>query len=88
MLKLENAKKEHQEKLTESKLQEAKKIKALEQEIAELKANATKMEEAQARFSKLAFDPVGTVKAVAENFSTNDFDEEDVELFNALTNMK
>ena len=88
VLKLENAQKEHQEKLTESKLQEAKKIKVLEDRIKELESNAQKMEEAQARFSKLAFDPVGTVKAVAENFSTNDFDEEDMELFNALTNMK
>lgn len=88
VLKLENAQKQHQAKLTESKLQETKKIRALEAKIRELEANNAKMEEAQARFSKLSFDPVGTMKAVAENFSTGDFDQEDIELYNALTGNK
>lgn len=88
VLKLENAQKQHQARLTESKLQETKKIRALEAKIRELEANNAKMEEAQARFSKLSFDPVGTMKAVAENFSTGDFDQEDIELYNALTGNK
>ena len=85
VLKLENAQKEHQAKLTESKLQETKKIRALEARIKELEENKSKMEETQNRFSKLAFDPVGTVRAVAENFINNDLDQEDIDLFNALT---
>lgn len=88
VLKLENAQKQHQAKLTESKLQETKKIRALEARVRELEANNAKMEEAQARFSKLSFDPVGTMKAVAENFNTGDFDQEDIELYNALTGNK
>ena len=88
VLKLENAQKQHQAKLTESKLQETKKIRALEAKVRELEANNAKMEEAQARFSKLSFDPVGTMKAVAENFNTGDFDQEDIELYNALTGNK
>lgn len=88
VLELENAQKEHQTKLTENKLQETKKIRSLEARIKELESNAKKMEEAQSRFSKLAFDPVGTVKAVAENFVNSDIDEDDIDLFNALTNRK
>ena len=88
VLKLENAQKQHQAKLTESKLQETKKIRALEAKVRELEANNAKMEEAQARFSKLSFDPVGTIKVVAENFNTDDFDQEDIELYNALTGNK
>lgn len=88
VLKLENAQRQNQTKLTESKLQETKKIRALEAKVRELEANNAKMEEAQARFSKLSFDPVGTMKAVAENFSTGDFDQEDIELYNALTGNK
>ena len=75
-----------QTKLQESKLQENKKIKELEQKVRELERTNNKMVEAQDRFSKLSFNPVGTVKAIAENFQQgNDFDEEDMELFNALT---
>lgn len=85
VLKLENAQKTHQAKLTESKLIEAKRIKALEARIKELENNNSKMEEAQERFSKLAFDPIGTVKAVTENFAQGEYSQEDVDLFNALT---
>lgn len=77
---------EHNKKLTESKLVESNKIKALEKRIADLESEKVKMEEAQDRFSKLSFNPIGTVKAVAENFNQGDFSPEDVELFNALTN--
>ena len=75
-----------QTKLQESKLQESKKIKELEMQIRDLQRKNNKMVEAQDRFSKLSFNPVGTVKAIAENFQQdNDFDAEDIELFNALT---
>ena len=43
------------------------------------------MEEAQDRFSKLAFNPIGTVTAVAENFGNGDYSAEEIDLFNALT---
>lgn len=84
VLKLESAQKANQAKLTESKLQETKKIRALENKVKELENANAKMEEARERFSKLAFDPVGTVKAVAENFNTGDYSQEDVDLYNAL----
>ena len=75
-----------QSKLQESKLQESKKIKELEMQIRDLQRKNNKMVEAQDRFSKLSFNPVGTVKAIAENFQQDsDFDAEDIELFNALT---
>ena len=84
VLKLESAQKANQAKLTESKLQETKKIRALENKVKELENANAKMEEARERFSKLAFDPVGTVKAVAENFNTGDYNQEDIDLYNAL----
>lgn len=77
---------ENNKKLTESKLQESNKIKALENRINALEQEKQKMEEAQDRFSKLSFNPIGTVKAIAENFNQGDFSQEDIELFNALTN--
>ena len=43
------------------------------------------MEEAQDRFSKLSFNPIGTFKAVAENFKQGDYDQDEIDLFNALT---
>lgn len=85
MLQLENDHKAQQNKLTEGKMLESKKVAKLEAELSELKAKNKKMEEAQDRFSKLAFNPVGTFQAVAENFDNADFDQEDIELFNALT---
>lgn len=88
VLKLENAQKANQAKLTESKLQETKKIRALENKVRELENANAKMEEARERFSKLAFDPVGTVKAVAENFNTSDYSQDDIDLYNALIGNK
>lgn len=85
---LEESNKQYGKKLTEGKLQESRKIKELQSKIEELESNNQKMEEAQARFSKLSFDPVGTVKAVAENFSTGDYDQDDMDLFRALTGNK
>lgn len=86
--KLQEASKQHQAKLTESKLQETKKIRALEEQVKSLKESNAKMIEAQDRFSKMSFDPLGTMKAVAENFSTGEYDQEDIDLFNALTGNK
>lgn len=86
--KLQEASKLHQAKLTESKLQETKKIRDLEAKIKTLTENNQKMVETQDRFSKMAFDPLGTVKAVAENFNTGDYDQDDIDLFNMLTNKK
>ena len=83
---LRESEKKSQVKLQENKLTESKKIKELEEQIKMLQRQNNKMVEAQDRFSKLSFNPVGTVKAIAENFQQNsDFDEEDIELFNALT---
>lgn len=72
-------------KLTESKLIESNKIKALEAEIKALKENKAEYEEAEDRFSKLAFNPIGTVKALTENFGNRDeLTEDEKNLFNAL----
>lgn len=72
-------------KLTESKLIESNKIKELEAEIKTLKENNAKYEEAEDRFSKLAFNPMGTVKVITENFGNKeDITDEDRALFNAL----
>ena len=72
-------------KLTESKLLESNKIKELEAKIKVLEENKAKMEEAEDRFSKLAFNPMGTVKVIKENFSNrDDITDEDKALFNAL----
>ena len=84
--KLQESNKLSQNKLQESKILENKKITELQKQIQDLQSKNTKMEEAQDRFSKLAFNPIGTVKAVAENFNNGEYDAEDLELFNALTN--
>ena len=55
-------------------------------EHIELTESKVKMEEAESRFSKLAFNPIGTVKAVAENFGTGDYSQDEIDLFKALTN--
>ena len=72
-------------KLTESKLLESNKIKELEAQVKALQENKAKMEEAEDRFSKLAFNPMGTVKVMTENFQNkDDLSKEDIALFNAL----
>lgn len=73
-------------KLQESKILENKKITELENKVRQLEAEKSKMVEAQDRFSKLSFNPIGTVKAVAENFRQGEYDQDDIDLFNALTN--
>lgn len=73
-------------KIQESKILESKKVLSLENKIRELETQNTKLQEAQDRFSKLSFNPVGTMKAVAENFDTGDYDQDDIDLYNALTN--
>ena len=87
-IKLQEGLKLNQTKLTESKLQETKKIRELEAQVKSLTEANQKMTETQDRFSKMAFDPLGTVKAVAENFGTGDYDEDDIALFNMLTGNK
>lgn len=72
-------------KLTESKTAQSNRIAELEAQVKSLTENKTKMEEAQDRFSKLAFNPIGTVTAVAENFGNGDYSAEEIDLFNALT---
>lgn len=83
--KLEENNKNSQSKLQESKILESKKILALENKVRQLETEKAKMEEAQDRFSKLAFNPIGTVKAVAENFNKGEYTQDDIDLFNALT---
>ena len=83
--KLQESNKVSQNKLQESKILENKKITELQKQIQDLQLKNTKMEEAQDRFSKLSFNPIGTVKAVAENFKQGDYDQDEIDLFNALT---
>ena len=83
---LEADKQNNAKKLTESKQAEARKVLELEKQIKELTESKAKMEEAESRFSKLAFNPIGTVKAVAENFGTGDYSQDEIDLFKALTN--
>lgn len=72
-------------KLTESKLLESNRIKELEAQVKALQENKAKMEEAEDRFSKLAFNPMGTVKVMTENFQNKeDLSKDDIALFNAL----
>lgn len=82
---LESKNIESKNKLEESKLQEGKEIARLKSEINKLQTQNRKMEEAQNRFSKLSFNPTVTVKAVAENFQNEEYDVEDVQLYNVLT---
>ena len=72
-------------KLQESKILENKKVLELENKVKQLETEKSKMVEAQDRFSKLSFNPIGTVKAVAENFKQGEYDQDDIDLFNALT---
>ena len=72
-------------KLQESKILENKKVLELENKVKQLETEKSKMIEAQDRFSKLSFNPIGTVKAVAENFKQGEYDQDDIDLFNALT---
>ena len=57
----------------------------LKSEINKLQTQNRKMEETQNRFNKLSFNPTVTVKAVAENFQNEEYDAEDVQLYNVLT---
>ena len=66
-------------------LLENKKVLELENKVRQLETEKSKMVEAQDRFSKLSFNPIGTVKAVAENFKQGEYDQDDIDLFNALT---
>lgn len=82
---LEQKEAEHNKKLLEAKTQEKTKVQELQEQLNKVNAEKQQLIEAQDRFSRLAFNPVGTVKAVAENFVNEDMSEEDIQLFNALT---
>lgn len=72
--------------LQESKILERNKISTLENKIKELENNLKQKENLEERFSKLAFTPMGTVKAMQENFNQNeDLTDEDRALFGVLT---
>ena len=77
---------ESNKKLTESKLNESKEIKSLKEQINKLQSQNSQLQEAQDRFSKLSFNPIGTVEAVAENFNEETYSQDEIDLFNALTN--
>lgn len=66
-------------KIQESKLQESKKVKELEDKVKEL-------ESIQRNFTQLSFNPMGSFTALRENNSLDQYDEEDLELLNVLTN--
>ena len=81
------------EKLEESnkqllllKEQYEKTIESLKLEIADLKQENEEARDIEKRFSKLAFDPIGTVKVMPENFNEMDYNDEDKALYQILTN--
>lgn len=86
VIELENLQKAQAKKLTESKLQEQSTIAKLEAQVKELTESKAKMEEANQNFARLSFNPIGTVKAVAENFKSDEYNEEDLALYNTLIN--
>lgn len=74
-------------KLTEGKIQEAKL--AENNKVRELEARIKELEQTQNNFAELSFNPLGAFTALNEslnNDTLNDYDEEDKELFNVLTN--
>ncbi len=73
-LKLES---EKNEKLSDE-------IKELKEKLQSLTEKVKQTENLENRFSKLAFNPIGTVKAVAENFKQGDLSQDDIDLYNAL----
>lgn len=89
---IEKIEKVNKDKLTESKkaqqikLLQEKQIKELKEEVQSLSAKVKQTENLENRFSKLAFNPIGTVKAVAENFKQADLSQDDIDLYNALVN--
>lgn len=80
-------------KLTESKLQESKEVQELKAQIANLKTENAKLNEsniklneANERFANLDFNPLGTVKAIRENYAQEtNYSADEIALFNALT---
>lgn len=77
-------------KLEESKKVESDRVKTLTKQVESLKKqleeSRTEILESQDRFSKLAFDPIGNVKVIAENFQNgNGYTQEDLDLINAIS---
>ncbi len=87
---IEKIEKVNKDKLTESKkaeqikLLQEKQIKELKERVQSLTEKVKQTENLENRFSKLAFNPIGTVKAVAENFKQGDLSQDDIDLYNAL----
>lgn len=79
----------YKNKLEENKTAETNKIVELTKQVKtlqkQLNESNAKMVESQNRFSKLAFNPIGTVTAVAENFVNPDLTQEDIDLINAIS---
>lgn len=74
-------------KLTEGKIQEAKLAES--NKVKQLEARIKELEQTQDNFAELSFNPLGAFTALNESLNTdtlNDYDEEDKELFNVLTN--
>lgn len=83
--KLQEEKDLNIKKLQEGKILENNKIKQLEAKIKQLEAENAESKTLEERFSKLAFSPLGTVKAIKENFENPNYSQEDQDLFNILT---
>lgn len=84
---LENKQLSVNKTLVESKKLSEAQSKQWAQKVQSLEEQNKKLTEAQDRFSKLAFNPIGTVEALAENFNNTDgYSQEDIELYNALVN--
>lgn len=83
---LQNEKTSANVKLQENKTLEDNKIKQLEAKIKQLEEENKDSKTLEERFSKLAFSPLGTVKAIKENFDSPGYSQEDQDLFNILTN--
>ena len=80
--KLEKSNKE----LLSLKEQYEKTITNLQEEIKTLKTETLKAKDIEKKYSKLSFDPIGTVKVLHENINKEEYSEEDLALFNILTN--
>lgn len=83
---LENKQLIEGKKLLESKQLTESKVKQLENKVSRLEEENKQLTETKERFSKLSFNPIGTVEAIAENFNrgTDSYSQEDMDLFNAL----
>ena len=75
---------ENKNKVTTNKLTESKKLQ--ETKIKELEETVKQLQEQKERFSRLSFNPLGTVQAIAENYKTESYSEEELNLLDILAN--